>query len=151
MLENVTEFFISSAYAEGPAADASGDPGVMGFLPLIIIFILFYFLLIRPQAKKAKQHKGMVAALAKGDEIVTNGGLLGKTTKIDDGFISVEISDGIIVQVQRNSIATLVPKGTYKGKGDSKAKDKPKDKPKDKSKDKDKDKDTDTDKDKSTD
>jgi len=119
VLDNVIEFFISSAMAEGPAA-AQGEPGVMGFLPLIIIFVLFYFLLIRPQAKKAKEHKGMVSALSKGDEVVTNGGLLGKATKVDEGFVSVEIADGVVVQIQKNSIATLVPKGTYKGKGDNK-------------------------------
>ena len=114
MLENVAEFFISNAMAEGPAA--SGDPGVMGFLPLIIIFALFYFLLIRPQAKKAKEHKAMVAALTKGDEVVTNGGLLGKAVKVDEGFVSVEIADGVVVQVQRQAVATLVPKGTFKSK-----------------------------------
>ncbi|MFV2056911.1 MAG: preprotein translocase subunit YajC [Thiohalomonadales bacterium] len=103
--------------AEGSAAGASaGDPGFMGFLPLIIIFALFYFLLIRPQSKKAKQHRAMVDALAKGDEVVTNGGLLGKATKVDEGFVSVEIADGVVVQVQKQSVATIVPKGTYKSK-----------------------------------
>ena len=120
------EFFISSAVAEGADAGAAGDPGIMGFLPLIIIFVLFYFLLIRPQAKKAKEHKGMVSALAKGDEVVTNGGLLGKATKVEEGFVSVEIAEGVVVQVQKNSIATLVPKGTYISKGEKSQGDKSK-------------------------
>lgn len=111
------EFFVSSAMAEGAApAAAQGDPGLMGYLPLIIIFVLFYFLLIRPQSKRAKDHKNMVAALAKGDELVTNGGLLGKATDVGESFISLEIAEGVTVQIQRQSISTLVPKGTYKSK-----------------------------------
>lgn len=106
-------FFISDAMAEGAA---SGDPTIAGFIPIILIFILFYFLLIRPQAKKAKEHKGMVASLGKGDEVVTNGGILGRLVKIDESFLTLEIADGVVVKVQRQSIATLVPKGTYKDK-----------------------------------
>lgn len=106
-------FFISDAMAEGAA---SGDPTIAGFIPIILIFILFYFLLIRPQAKKAKEHKGMVASLGKGDEVVTNGGILGRLVKVDESFLTLEIADGVAVKVQRQSIATLVPKGTYKDK-----------------------------------
>lgn len=105
-------FFISDAMAES-AAPAQGDP----FGPLImmvLIFVLFYFLLVRPQAKRAKEHKQMVGALSKGDEVVTNGGLLGKAVEIEDGFITLEIADNVQVKVQRQAIATLVPKGTYK-------------------------------------
>jgi len=108
-------FFISNAMAEGPAGAAT-EGGLMGFIPLILIFVLFYFLLIRPQAKRAKEHKQMVEALAKGDEVVTNGGVLCRISDIGESFISVEIADGVEVKVQRNAIASLVPKGTYKAK-----------------------------------
>jgi preprotein translocase subunit YajC len=110
-------FFISNAWAEGAAGAGAGAPpesSLMGFIPLILIFVLFYFLLIRPQAKRAKEHKQMVGALAKGDEVVTNGGVLGRITEVGDSFISVEIAEGIVVKVQRNAIASLVPKGTFK-------------------------------------
>jgi preprotein translocase subunit YajC len=73
-----------------------------------------YFMLIRPQAKRAKEHKRMVAALAKGDELVTNGGLLGRVRKVGDSFLTVEIADGLEVKIQKQSVATLVPKGTFK-------------------------------------
>ncbi|WP_455200926.1 preprotein translocase subunit YajC [Kaarinaea lacus] len=108
-------FFISNAMAEG-AAGAPPEGGLMGFIPLILIFVLFYFLLIRPQAKRAKEHKQMVEALAKGDEVVTNGGVLARISDVGDSFITVEIADGVEVKVQRNAIASLVPKGTYKAK-----------------------------------
>ena len=109
-------FFISDAMAEGAAAagDASTDGGLMGMLPLLLIFVLFYFMLIRPQAKRAKEHKNMVEALGKGDEVVTQGGLLGKITEVSEGFISVKIADDVVVKVQRQSVSTLVPKGTIK-------------------------------------
>jgi len=105
------DFFISDALA---AAQGQGDP-LMSFLPLIFIFVVFYFLLIRPQSKKAKEHKQMVEALAKGDEVVTNGGLLGRISKVGDNFIELDISEGVTVKVQRNAIANLMPKGTIKG------------------------------------
>ena len=109
-------FFISDAMAEGAAAAAQPDASFASFIPLIIIFVLFYFLLIRPQTKRAKEHKQMVGALAKGDEVVTNGGLLGKAVEVGDSFISVEIAEGVQVKVQRNAIASLVPKGTLNSK-----------------------------------
>lgn len=84
------------------------------FVFLIAIFAVFWFLLIRPQQKRAKEHKTMVEALSKGDEAVTNGGLLGKITKVGDSFVTLEIADGLRVQVQRASIAQLMPKGTMK-------------------------------------
>ncbi|NOZ53549.1 MAG: preprotein translocase subunit YajC [Gammaproteobacteria bacterium] len=106
-------FFISEAFAEGAAAP-SADGGLLGFLPLILIFVVFYFLLIRPQAKRAKEHKQMVGALAKGDELITNGGLLGRAIEVDDSFITLEIAEGVEVKLQRNAVASLVPKGTVK-------------------------------------
>ena len=106
-------FFISDALAAAP----SGGPGdaLTSFLPLIFIFIVFYFLLIRPQSKKAKEHKQMVEALAKGDEVVTNGGLLGRVTKVGDNFVELELAEGVTVKLQRGAVGSLMPKGTIKG------------------------------------
>ncbi|MGA0383054.1 MAG: preprotein translocase subunit YajC [Arenicellales bacterium] len=103
-------FLISDAWAQ-----AGGEAGgsLFSLLPLVVIFVLFYFLLIRPQQKRAKQHKEMVAALKKGEEIVTNGGLLGKVTDVDDNFVTVEIASGLNVRIQRQAIAQVMPKGTY--------------------------------------
>ena len=102
-------FFISDAWAQG--ADAGGS--LFSLLPLVVIFVLFSLLLIRPQQKRAKQHKEMVAALKKGEEIVTNGGLLGKVTEVSDNFVTVEVSSGLNVRIQRQSISQVMPKGTY--------------------------------------
>ena len=103
-------FFISDAMA---ASQAQGDP-LTSFLPLIVIFVIFYFLLIRPQSKKAKEQKLMIEALAKGDEVVTNGGILGKIAKVGDNFIELEIANGMNIKVQRHAVALLMPKGTIK-------------------------------------
>ena len=105
------DFFITDALAAAP--QGQGD-ALMSFLPLIFIFVVFYFLLIRPQTKKAKEHKLMVQALAKGDEVVTNGGLLGRISKVGDNFLTVEVADGLEVRVQRTAVASLMPKGTMK-------------------------------------
>ncbi len=108
------DFFISPAWAQ--AADGAAQPSPLaGFLPLIIIFVIFYFLLIRPQSKRAKEHRQMVEALAKGDEVVTNGGLLGRITDLDENFITIEVADSVRVKVQRQAVAALMPKGTMKG------------------------------------
>lgn len=107
-------FFIADAMAAAAPAAQSGQPGIAGFLPLIIIFVVFYFLLIRPQSKRAKEHRNMVAALQKGDEVVTNGGVLGKITDVDENFVTVEIASGVEIRVQRSAVAQLMPKGTYK-------------------------------------
>jgi preprotein translocase subunit YajC len=107
-------FFISDALAEATTATGQGEPGIAGFIPLILIFVLFYFLLIRPQAKRAKEHKQMVGALSKDDEVVTNGGLLGRIVDIDESFITLEIAAGVNVKVQRHAVASIIPKGTYK-------------------------------------
>lgn len=104
-------FFIADAYAQG---GGGGGPGIGDFAFIIIIFAVFWFLLIRPQQKRAKEHKNMVAALAKGDEVVTNGGLLGKITKVGDNFVTLELADGLQVQVQRMAVSSLMPKGTMK-------------------------------------
>ena len=104
-------FFISEAWAQ---ADAAGGGGLIGILPMILIFVVFYFLLIRPQQKRAKEHKAMVAELSKGDEVVTNGGTLGKITDVDENFVTVEIAEGVNVKVQRMAISQMMPKGTVK-------------------------------------
>lgn len=102
--------FISNAYAADAAA-----PGLAGFLPLIIIFVLFWFMLIRPQMKQAKQHRNMLAALQKGDEVATAGGVVGRVTKVDEAFVSLEVAANTVIHVQKNSVQTLLPKGTLKG------------------------------------
>jgi preprotein translocase subunit YajC len=105
-------FFISDAWAQQAAPDAGAT--FLSFLPLILIFVVFYFLLIRPQAKRAKEHRKMVESLAKGDEVVTNGGLLGRVTEVGENFLIVEVADGVRVKVQRQMVASLMPKGTFK-------------------------------------
>ena len=108
-------FFISEAWAEAAPA-APQDAGLIGFLPLIIIFVIFYFLLLRPQMKRAKEQRKMVEALSKGDEVVTTGGILGKITDVEDSFITVEIADGVRINVQRIAVTSLLPKGTVKSR-----------------------------------
>lgn len=107
-------FFISDALAEGAAAGGSSVSTLETFLPLVVLFALFYFLLIRPQAKKAKEHRAMVEAVSKGDEIVTNGGILCRVTAVSDSFLTAEIADGVVVKIQRGSIQSVMPKGTIK-------------------------------------
>lgn len=105
------DFLIANAYAQ----DAAAQPGALAqFLPLILIFVVFYFLLIRPQMKRAKEHKNLVANLNKGDEVVTNGGILGKITRLDDSFVSLELAEGVVIKIQRHAIASVMPKGTTK-------------------------------------
>ena len=106
----ILDFFIASAHAQ----DAAPGGGLMSFLPLIIIFVIFYFLLIRPQMKRAKDHKKLVAELGNGDEVVTNGGLLGRISNVGESFITVEIADNVQIKVQRHAIANVLPKGTIK-------------------------------------
>ncbi len=106
-------FFISDAMAQGASAAGEGNP-IMSFLPLIILFVIFYFLLIRPQQKKAKEHKQMVENLGKGDEIVTQGGILGKVTDVSDSYLTCKIADNVEVKVQSHAVATVLPKGTIK-------------------------------------
>ena len=87
---------------------------MLGFLPLIVIFVLFYFLLIRPQQKKQKEHRQMVDALSSGDEIVTGGGMLGKVSDVGEQFVTVEVADGVSIKVQKHTITAVLPKGTMK-------------------------------------
>jgi len=102
------DFFIASAYAQ----DASPQGSLLSFLPLIVIFVVFYFLLIRPQMKRAKEHKALVAQLATGDEVVTTGGMLGKITNVGDSFVTIELAENVKVKLQKHAIASVMPKGT---------------------------------------
>ena len=104
------DFFIASAYAQ----DAAPQGGLLSFLPLIVIFVVFYFLLIRPQMKRAKEHKALVANLANGDEVVTNGGLLGRVTHVGDSFVTVELAENVSIKLQKHAVASVMPKGTIK-------------------------------------
>jgi preprotein translocase subunit YajC len=106
-------FFISDALAEGQAAAAGSDP-FMTALPLLLFAAIFYFLLIRPQAKRQKEHKKMVEALAKGDEVVTVGGIAGRITDIGDNFAKMEVADGVEVKIRRQSVESVIPKGSLK-------------------------------------
>lgn len=104
---------ISNAYAAGaPAADPTG--GLMSLLPIILMFVVLWFLMIRPQMKRAKEHKAMVEALSKGDEVVTQGGLAGRVVKVGDNYVQLEIAANVEVPVQRQAVQTVLPKGTLK-------------------------------------
>jgi preprotein translocase subunit YajC len=108
--------FISSAFAQvAPAAPAAGGDmmsTLTGMLPLVLMFVVLYFVMIRPQMKKQKEHRAMLDALAKGDEVATAGGLLGKVTRLGEGYLSLEIASGVEVQLQRNAIVQVLPKGS---------------------------------------
>jgi preprotein translocase subunit YajC len=105
-------FLIDNAWA--PAAPAQ-QGGSMGFILMMgLFFVIFYFMLIRPQSKRAKEHRAMLAALAVGDEVVTSGGILGRVVEVGDNFITLEVADGVQLKVQKGQVATLMPKGTVK-------------------------------------
>jgi preprotein translocase subunit YajC len=108
--------FISSAYAQTAPAAAGGDmqSSLMSMLPLVLMFVVLYFVMIRPQMKKQKETKAMIDALAKGDEVVTVGGILGKITKISDNALGLEVANGVEVQIQRNAVVQVLPKGSIK-------------------------------------
>ena len=105
--------FISYAFAQGTAAGGV-ESNLMSFLPLILMFGVLYFIMIRPQMKKAKEHKALLAGLAKGDEVVTQGGIVGKVTKVGEAYVGVEIAEGTEITVQKSSVTTILPKGTLK-------------------------------------
>ena len=105
---------ISNAYAQTAAAAAGPMDSVMQFLPIILMFAVLYFLMVRPQMKKAKEHKALLDALAKGDEVVTQGGLAGRITKVGDDFVSIAIADNVDIQMQKGAISLVLPKGTLK-------------------------------------
>ncbi|MGE5770073.1 MAG: preprotein translocase subunit YajC [Betaproteobacteria bacterium] len=105
---------ISLAHAQTAAAASDPTGGFMQLLPMILMFVVLWFLMIRPQMKKAKEHKALLAALAKGDEVVTQGGIVGKVTKVGDNYVTVEIAEGTEVNVQKPAIGLVLPKGTLK-------------------------------------
>ena len=107
--------FISNAYAQSPLDGLGLGGNLSSFLPIILMFVVLYFLMIRPQMKRQKEQKSMMDALAKGDEVVTSGGILGKINKVSDGgYLSIEIANGTEVVVQKAAVTTLLPKGTIK-------------------------------------
>lgn len=107
---------ISTAYAQG--AGGSAEQQIMGFLPIVLMFVVLYFLMIRPQMKRAKEHKTMLEALKKGDEVVTNGGVVGKITKVGESYVTLEVARGndgaIELNIQKGAVQTLLPNGTIK-------------------------------------
>jgi preprotein translocase subunit YajC len=109
--------FISNAYAQTAATATTADAGMLGslttFAPLVLMFVVMYFLMIRPQQKRQKEQRTMMDALGKGDEVVTSGGVLGTVTKVADGYVTLEVASGSMV-VQKSAITTLLPKGTVK-------------------------------------
>jgi preprotein translocase subunit YajC len=103
---------INDAWAQGASASPT-DP-LLSMLPLVAIFVVFYFLLIRPQTKRQKEHREMLTKLTVGDEVVTGGGVLGKVTELSEQFVAVEVANGVTLKVQRQTISAVVPKGTIK-------------------------------------
>ena len=110
--------FITSAIAQtAPAAAAAGgdmQSSLMSMLPLVLMFVVLYFVMIRPQMKKQKEHRAMIDALAKGDEVATVGGVLGKVSKLGDSYVSLEIATGVEIQIQRSAVVQVLPKGSIK-------------------------------------
>jgi preprotein translocase subunit YajC len=111
--------FISSAFAQtAPAASAAAGGDMMstltGMLPLVLMFVVLYFVMIRPQMKKQKEHRSMIDALVRGDEVATAGGMLGKVTKLSENYISVEVANCVEVQMQRSAVVQVLPKGSIK-------------------------------------
>ena len=106
--------FISNAYAQSPLDGLGLGGNLTSFLPIILMFVVLYFLMIRPQMKRQKEQKSMMDALAKGDEVVTSGGILGRINKVTDGYLTVEIANGTEIVVQKGAVTTLLPKGTIK-------------------------------------
>ncbi len=110
--------FISSAFAQTAPAAATGGGDMMssltGMLPLVLMFVVLYFVMIRPQMKRQKEHRAMVEAIAKGDEVVVGGGMLGRVSRLSEQYLHVEIANGVEVQVQRSAVVQVLPKGTIK-------------------------------------
>ncbi|AOY92781.1 preprotein translocase subunit YajC [Cupriavidus sp. USMAA2-4] len=105
--------FISNAFAQTAGAGGAAG-GLMSFLPIILMFAVLWFIMIRPQMKRQKETKAMLEALAKNDEVVTAGGILGKVTKVGEQYVSVEVAEGTEITVQKNAVTTVLPKGTLK-------------------------------------
>ena len=110
--------FISSAFAQTAPAAAAGGGDMMssltGMLPLVLMFVVLYFVMIRPQMKRQKEHRAMIDAISKGDEVATAGGILGTVTRLSEGVLYIQIAQGVEVQIQRSAVAQVLPKGTIK-------------------------------------
>lgn len=107
--------FISEAFAQtAPAASGGTESSLLSLLPLVLMFVVLYFIMIRPQMKKQKEHKAMIDALGKGDEVISAGGLLGRITKVDESYVSMEVAGNVVVQLQRSAVVQVLPKGTIK-------------------------------------
>lgn len=106
--------FISNAYAQSLGGAGGLEGNLTSFLPIILMFVVLYFLMIRPQMKRQKEQKAMMDALGKGDEVITAGGLVGKVSKVTDAYVTIEIADNTEVLVQKSAVTTLLPKGTVK-------------------------------------
>lgn len=108
--------FISPAYAQAAAPAAGGDmmSTLTSMLPLLLMFVVLYFVMIRPQMKRQKEHKAMLEALTKGDEVATAGGLIGRINRLGDTYVGIEVAEGVEIQLQRNAIVQVLPKGTVK-------------------------------------
>ena len=107
------DFLITPAWAQAAAGGTAST--LTTILPLVLIFVVFYFLLIRPQTKRAKEHREMVGKLATGDEVVTTGGILGRITEVSEHFVTIEVAANVAIRVQKFQVAQLMPKGTFKG------------------------------------
>ena len=107
--------FISTAHAQtAPAAAPGGTESTLfSLLPLVLMFVVLYFIMIRPQMKKQKEHKAMIDALAKGDDVVVAGGVLGRVSKVGETYVHVEVANGVELQVQRTAVLQVLPKGTF--------------------------------------
>ena len=106
--------FISNAYAATAAASGGFLGSLTQFIPIILMFVALYFLMIRPQMKRQKEHRTMMEAVTRGDEIVTSGGILGKVTKVSDVYLAIEVQEGTEIVIQKSAVSTLLPKGTIK-------------------------------------
>jgi preprotein translocase subunit YajC len=106
--------FISNAYAQSTATNGGTASSLMQFLPLVLMFVVLYFIMIRPQMKRQKEHRSMIEALAKGDEVVIGGGVIGRVAKLGDSVLHVEVAKDVEIQVQRSAVVQVLPKGTYK-------------------------------------
>ena len=108
--------FISEAFAQTAPAAATGgaESSLLSLLPLVLMFVVLYFIMIRPQMKRQKEHKAMIEAIVKGDEVVTAGGMLGRVAKLGETYVSIEVAGSVEVQVQRTAITQVLPKGTIK-------------------------------------
>ncbi|MDE2082848.1 MAG: preprotein translocase subunit YajC [Burkholderiales bacterium] len=105
--------FISQAFAQTTGAAGSTESSLLTMAPLVLMFVVLYFIMIRPQMKKQKEHRAMIDALAKGDEVVVGGGVIGRVAKLGETFLQVEVSSGVELQVQRSAVVQVLPKGTF--------------------------------------